>query len=53
MVKLFNYNFILYCIIFLSFLLYFYGFVFKIGFTFYGLINTLLLTFFILLSTNV
>jgi hypothetical protein len=43
-VKLFNYNIILYCIMFLSFLLYFHGFVFKLGFRSYGPINTMLFT---------
>jgi hypothetical protein len=42
--NLFIYKFILCCIIFLSFLLYFHGFVFKLGFVFYRPINTLLLT---------
>jgi hypothetical protein len=42
--NLFIYKFILCCTIFLSFLLYFHGFVFKLGFRFYGPINTLLLT---------
>jgi hypothetical protein len=48
----FNYKFVLYFIIFLSSLLHFHGFVFKLGFGCCGYINTLLLMLLFLLSTN-
>jgi hypothetical protein len=50
--NLFIYKFILYCTIFIPFLLHFHGFVFKLGFGCHGHIITLLLMLLFLLSTN-
>jgi hypothetical protein len=50
--KLYIYKFILYYMIFLSFLLHCHGFVFKLGFGCFGHINTLILILLFLLSTN-
>jgi hypothetical protein len=49
--KLYTYKFILYYMIFLSFLPHFHGFVFKLGFERCGHVNTLLLILLFLLST--